>query len=820
MIGVLLDLKYALRRLRRSPGFTTVTILSLALGVGANSAIFTVTNAVLLRSLPVENPSRLAQIQTADRDNPASLSAISLPNFEDLRAQNHVFSDVVATLGATVTLSGRGEARPLPVQLVTANYFETLGVKAARGRTLFADEDRIEGGNPVAVLSHAMWIDQFGADTGILGQTINLNQSSFTVIGVTPEEFKGVVTVGNPDIIWIPMSMHSRALSGTIETNFENRRLRTFRIFGRLKPGTSLEAADAEMKVIAARLEKEYPFANNGHTLAVSPLMDASPTGVGTRTQLVAAAFALSAVAGLVLLIACFNLANMLMARASGREREMSIRAALGADRQRLGKQLLTENLLMAAAGGAGGILLALWGRQALWSFRPPYLQGNAIDLRFDLRVVLFTATATVITGFVFGLMPALRGSRPDVNEALKTGGRGSSASAGSIVQSALVISQIALTVIALGGAGLFIRSMQNAQRIDPGFETQKLFSFGMDLASLRWSADRGIAFQNAVLDRVRNLPGVESAALASSAPFTTGVSRTILKQGQESDPHARGIGMVVNHVSPGYFDTLRIRVLEGRVVNELDRADTVKVVVINQAVANLFWPGESAVGKKLYYLSDPVIRQVIGVVANTVVINFGEIPRPVLYIPVTQNYQPFVSIDARTRGASEPLLAAAIAEVQHMNAGLAVLAPRTIKQQIGQGLWAPRMGAALFGIFGALGLLLAAVGVYGVTSYMVAQRASEIGIRIALGARPEEVLAMVMKQSFRLAIAGVTTGLLGAFVLARFTTGLLFEVSPDDPVTFGSVGLILVAVSTIAAAFPSWRASRIDPILALRSSA
>jgi len=814
---VLRDIRYAFRMLWRDPGFAIVTILSLALGIGANSAIFTVTNAVLLSSLPVADPLRLVQVQTADRDNPKSVSALSLPNFEDVRAKNHVFSDMVATVGALVTLSGRGDARPLPVQLVTANYFDALGVKAYRGRTFFPYEDRTEGGNPVAVLSHAIWIDQFGGDPAIVGQTIVLNQSTFTIVGVTPAEFKGVATVANPDVIWIPMSMHSQALSGTVETNFENRRLRTFRIFARLKSESSIETADAEMKVIAAQLEKEFPFANDGHTLAVSPLDDARLSAAGGRAQLVTAAFALSAVAGLVLLIACLNLANMFLARGSRRAVEMSIRTALGAERRRLGRQLLTENLLVAAAGGLGGILLAFWGRQILWSLRPPSLPVNAIELHFDPKVLLFTAATTLATGLIFGLAPALRGSKPDVNEVLKTGGRGAPGSSGTALRGALVISQIALTVIALAGAGLFIRSMKNAQQIDPGFETNKLFSFGMDMASLRWSSERGLAFQNAVLNRMRAMPGIEAAALASSAPFSAGVSRTILKQGQESEAHPRGTGMAVNHVSPGYFDTLRIRVLEGRVVNELDRADTTLVVVINEAVANLFWPGESAVGKKLYYLSDPVIRQVIGVVANTTVINLGETPRPVLYIPVTQNYQPFVSIDVRTKGAPEPVLAAAIVEVQRMNSALALVGPRTIQQQIREGLWAPRLGAALFGIFGVLGLVLAAVGIYGVTSYMVAQRTCEIGIRLALGATPREVLMSVLGQSLRLTLAGILAGLAGAYFLARFTRSLLFQVSPADPVTLAATALILIAVAGIAGWLPGWRASRIDPILALR---
>jgi predicted permease len=813
------DMKYAVRMLRRSPGFAIVAILSLALGIGANSAIFTVTNAVLLISIPVSDVERLVQIQTADRENPSNLTAISLPNFRDLREQNHVFSDLFAATNATVTLSGRGEAQPLPVQLVSANYFDALGVKSARGRTFFPDEDRTEGGNPVAVLSHAVWVDRFGGAPGIVGQSINLNETPFTVIGVAPPSFKGVAMMADPEIVWIPMSMHSQAVSGTVETNFENRRLRMFSIYGRLQPATSIEAADAEMKVIATRLEREFPFANDGHTLAVTPLTANALSGVGGRTRLVAAAFALSGAAGLVLLIACLNLANMLMARATWREREMGIRAALGAERGRLSRQLLTENLLIAAAGGLGGFLLAFWGRETLWAFRPPFLPANAIELRFDPRVVLFTVAATLLTGFVFGLAPAFRGSRPDVNGILKCGGRGSSGAAGTMLRRALVISQIALTVIALAGAGLFIHSMENAQHIDPGFESRKLFSFGIDLASLHWSAERGIAFQHAVLDRVRGVPGVEAAALASSAPFTVGLGRTILKQGQENEPHPRGTGMAINHVSPGYFDTLRIRVLEGRVINELDRGDTAKVVVINQAVANVFWPGQSAVGKKLYYLSDPVIREVIGVVGTTIAVNFGEVPRPMLYIPLTQNYQPFAAIDVRTKGDPAPVLAAALTEVQRMNGALALVSPRTVQQQIGQGLWAPRMGAALFGLFGIIGLLLASVGIYGVMSYMVAQRTSEIGIRMALGAQPREVVAMVVGESFRLAAIGLAAGFTAAFALAKFVRGLFFELSPADPMTFATVALVLILVTTIAGWIPGRRASRIDPIVALRNS-
>ena len=817
------DIRYGVRTLLRNPGFALVAMLSLALGIGANTAIFTITNAVFLNSLPVQEPSRLAQVQTSDLVTKSAnalfnVSPVSVRNYEDFRVTNDVFTGLAGFVAfGSVTLSGRGDPTPLPVQLATANYFDVLGVKAVLGRTFYPDEDKQPGGNTVAVLSHAMWINKFGGERSLIGQTINLNQTAYIVIGVTPPEFKGTVTVAAPELMWVPISMHSQVLSGALETLFDNRRLRILSLFGRLKPGVEIRQADAAMKTLASRLEREYPLENAGRTAVVTPLAEGTLGFLAPREQLVIAAIALSAVVGLVLLIACFNLANMLLARAARRQKELSIRTALGAGRGRMVRQLLTESMLLAIGGGVGGLVIAVWGRELLWSFRPAVLPPTAIQLTLDPRVLMFTVGMTLITGLVFGLAPALRASSPHVNEVLKTGGRGNTSAMSGGLRKVLVVAQVTLTVIALAGAGLFIRSMQNAQRVDPGFESHNLLSFGMDLSTLRWSPERGVAFQRTVLDEVRSLPGVEAAALASSAPLTGGFLRTVLKQGQESEANPRGNLIMIDFVSPEFFDTLRIPLHDGRAFTEFDRADTAPLTIVNEAAARQFWPGEQVVGRKLYFLGETVMRQVVGLVPNVVTVSLGEVPQPILYMPMAQNYQPFVTVQVRTKGPPEAVLPTALAAVQRMNSSLALVIPNTIQNAIGQGLWAPRMAAALFGIFGALGLTLAAIGIYGVMAYMVAQRTNEIGIRMALGARPGDVLRMVVGESMQLALLGIVIGVVGALALARAAGSLLFGVSTADPVTYAAVSLVLAAAAALAGAVPAWRASRIDPVVALR---
>ncbi|HTS47326.1 MAG TPA: ABC transporter permease [Bryobacteraceae bacterium] len=816
------DLKYGVRTLARSPGFTLVAVLSLALGIGANTAIFTLTDAVFLNPLPVEESSRVLELFTVDHATIATAAnfnrtAMSFKNYLDFRDQNDVFSGLAAFVPAGVTLTGKGEPKPEPAMLVTANYFDVLGVKPMLGRTFLPSEDKKPGGNPVVVLSHTLWTRDFGADPGILGQTISLNLTPYTVIGVAPPGFKATFTVGNPNLVWIPMSMHAQTFAAQIETLFQSRRFRIASVFGRLKPGVQPQQALASLKTIASRLEQQYPRDNNGRTVEVSSLQEAA-LGILPRDQLVIAGVALSSVVGLVLLIACVNLANLLMARSSKRAREMGIRTALGAGRGRIVRQLLTESLLLSAAGGIGGLLIGSLGYQLLWSFRPTFLQQNSLALGMDTRVFVFTVIVALFTGVLFGLAPAVRASTPDLSAMLKTGGRGGTeAWSRSPLRSALVVSEVALALVALVGAGLFIRSMQQVQKTDPGFESKNLFTFDFDVTSRRYSPEQMRQFFRAALDRAQETPGVKSAALSSNPPLGGGVLLTTFAEGQESSPDNRGTLTLINSVSPTFFDTLRIPILTGRLFSDFDRADSARVAVVNEAMQRHFWPRQSAIGKRFRFVNENALRQVVGVVRNTAVLAIGEQPQPVIYLPLEQQSTPFVTLNVRTASAPAAILPAVLARVQSLDNNLVLANPLTIQENLAQGLWAPRMGAALFGIFGLLGMLLASIGIYGVMAYLVAQRTNEIGIRMALGARPSDVLRLVVGHGMKLVLLGIAAGVFSALALTRLMRTLLFDVSPADPLTFVAVSLVLAAVAFVAGWLPALRAARIDPVLALR---
>ena len=816
------DLKYGLRTLTRSPGFAAVAVFSLALGIGANTAIFTLIDTVFLNPLPVAEPARVMQVYTVDHSTKVTAAnltrtPVSFLNYKDFRDQNNVFTGLAAFVPAGVTLTGRGEPKPQPVQLVSANYFDLLGVKAALGRTFLPDEDRKDGGNAVTVLSHSLWVRVFGGDPGVLGRTVQFNLVPYTIIGVAPPGFKGTFTVANPEVAWIPISMHAQVLSGPLEALFNERRLRMINIFGRLKPGLQPAQSLAAMQTIAARLEREYPLANKGRTVEMASLSDAA-LGFLPRNQIVVAGIALTAVVALVLLIACVNLANLLLARSAKRAREMALRTALGAERGRLVRQLLTESFLLAAAGGAAGFLLGWAGCRLLWNFRPSFLPQNSISLQMDWRVFAFTAAVTLLTGILFGLAPASRASIPNLNQILKTGGRGGAEASGhSLLRSVLVVCQIALALIALAGAGLFIRSMERVQKINPGFETRNLFVFNFDLASQPITPDRGRQFLRSVLEKASAIPGVRSTALASNPPLAGGLLRTVLAEGQEAEETQRGTLTVVNAVTPGYFDTMRIPVLDGRPFTDFDRPGQARVAIVNQAMARHFWPSQNAMGKRFRFINERDYFQVVGVAGNSVALAIGETPQPIAYLPLEQNYQPALALHVRTSASPEAVLPAALREVQSLNSNLALTNPNTIHELIGQGLWAPRMGAALFGIFGLLGMALASIGIYGVMAYMVTLRTNEIGIRMALGAQPRDVLRLVVLHGMRLAAVGILLGVAGGLALTRLIRSLLFDVAPYDAPTFATVSLALAGVAFAAGWLPARRAARIDPVVTLR---
>ena len=814
------DLKYSVRMLFKNPGFTIVAVLSLALAIGANTTIFTILNAVLLRPLPVDDIFTLAEMYTIDESNDIdnlNFSPTSYINYLDYRDQNDVFDGLIAVVGTGFTMTGRGDPQGFPGQLVSGDYFNVLGVDAALGRTFLPEEDETLGTHPVAVISHSLWSRQFGSDPALIGDTLTLNGTAFTVVGVTPSGFKGTNTLSSPDRIWVPMSMHEQVIIGTLSEFFEARRALFTQIFGRLKPGTSIDEAEAAMKTIAVRLAEQYPRDNENRTVALVPLAD-SAIGINQRDQVRMAGGLLMGVVGLVLLIACVNLANLLLARATNRAREVGIRTAMGAARTRLFRQLLTESVVLAGLGGASALLVAFWARDILWAFRPPFLNEEAVDLALDPTVLLFTLGVSVLTGIVFGVIPAWKLSDPDLNEVLKQGGRqGAGGIGGGRIRGVLVVSQVALALVALISAGLFVRSMQQAQQIDAGFETDRLFVMGMNLGSQQMGPDRGLPLLKQSLETARAVPGVVNAAVASNPPLSGGFMRSVFMEGQDQVPGQREILTLTNAVSPEYFDTLGIPLLRGRDFNDFDRDEAPLVAIINESTAEKFWPAGDALGESFIFFDHGDYREVVGIVADSLIIQIGEDPRAVIYLPIEQEYSPFVAIQVRTEADPEVVLGTVREEVQALNTNVPITNVTTVEQIFAQGLFAPRMGAALLGLFGLLALALAAIGIYGVMAYSVSQRTHEIGIRMALGAAGQDVVRMLVRQGLTLTGIGLGVGLVAAFFVTRLAASLLFGISATDPLTFAGVVVILGMVGLAACYIPARRATHIDPLDALR---
>jgi len=816
------DLQHGARVLRKSPGFSAVAILSLALGIGANTTIFTVVNAILLHPLPVKDISQVVELDTIDTKthlgfaNAAKLG-LSFRNCQDYQKQNEVLTGVACFTGLPLTWSGGTEARQVNGQMVSANYFDVLGLQPAAGRFFLPDEDTKLSGNNVAVISYSFWTNKLGADPNELGKTLTLNAMPYTVIGVAPKGFKGTFTFGSAEQIWVPTSMYPQILTGFGLEFFNDRRFLNALAVGRLRPGITINQAEASLKTIASQLEKDFPKDNGGRSIALTPLTEAA-VGVNQHDQIALAGTMLMTVVGLVLLIACANLANLLLARAARREREMGLRAALGASRPRLIRQMLTECILLSLIGGVAGLAIAYAGRTVLWSFRPPFIQADSIDLSLDSNVLLFTLGISLLTGLLFGVAPAFKASVPDLADTLKLGGRGGSFGWGrNKLRSLLVVSEIALSLVALVGAGLFVRSMRDAQKMDPGFESKNLFMLAFDLGALHYEEGRGQQFLRAAVERASATPGVKAAAVASNFPLGGGFARTVFPEGESESTGYRGTLTQLDDISIGYFDALRIPLVRGRLFTDADRKETTPVAIISEAMAKKFWPDKDAIGKRFHFFGDTMLREVVGIARDSVVDAIGEVPVPLVYLPVTQDYAPAATLQVQTTGKPEPVIAGVRAQIQSLEPNLAITNVQTIGQIIDQGLWAPEMGAALLTVFGALAMVLAAVGVYGVLAYSVTQQTREIGIRMAMGAERRDVLGLVVGQGLKLTGAGLALGFLIALGLTRQLSSLLFGVSAYDPLTYGGVTLILVIVAFLACYIPARRATRVDPLIALR---
>jgi putative ABC transport system permease protein len=610
--------------------------------------------------------------------------------------------------------------------------------------------------------------------------------------------------------------MKDQVLGGKAKDFFNDRRFLTVGTIGRLKPGVEMSAAEASLRTMATHLETEFPKDNGGRSVALSPLADAA-VGVNDHKRIALAGAMMMGVVGLVLLIACVNLANLLLAQGARRQKEISLRAALGAGRTRIVRQMLTESMLLSLAGGAVGLAIAYAGRSILWSFRPPFIEDSGIDLALDSHVLLFTLGVAIVTGFIFGLVPAVKASRPDLMETLNAGGRG-----GTIgwqrdpLRSLLVIGEMALALITLVGAGLFLHSMQNAQKIDLGFESENLLAMNFDLGALHYEEGRGQQFYRAAIEKVKNSPGVASVSIASNQPIGGGFARTVFPEGRDEASGYRGTLTTVDDITPGYFETLRIPILRGRAFTDVDRKETV-VAIASEAMVKQYWPNEDGLGKRFHFFGDPTLREIVGVVANFVVNEVGEEPQPIVFLPMAQDYVPAATLHVRTTGNPENVVATTRVALQSLDPNLAITNVFTIGQILSQALWAPRMGGILLALFGALALVLSAVGVYGVLSYSVNQQTREIGLRMALGAQRGDVMRLILGQGLRLTVVGLGLGILAALALMRVLVSLLFDVRAYDPSTYTAVTLLLTVVALLACYIPARRAMRVDPMVALR---
>ncbi len=823
MENILQDIRYGVRMLTKRPAFTAVAALSLALGIGANTTIFTIINGLLLTPIPVEQPSTLGMVFMTDSVTGSvggfgGYLPMSFPNYEDIRDQNDVFEEMTAVSFGGGILTGEDEPVQLPGFLVTHEYFDVLGIEPAMGRFFRPDEDENPGTHFVVVISHGLWERQYGADPNILDRTMNINGVPFTIVGVAPQGFTGTVQGLQPDLIWTPFMTYTEILPINFRDWPENRRAGLMTsVIGRLKPGVSHEAADAAIAQIADRLAAEFPEVNSNRGAEVTEFTQLfNPTLQGTASM---TGGVLMGIVGLVLLIACANVANLLLARAASREKEIGVRLALGAGRHRLIRQLLTESVLLALLGAGLGLIMAFWARDLIANVAAGLLAGGGlglnVDMALDANVLGFTFVVALITGVLFGLAPALQSSNPQLSKTLHEGGRGgSSGGRQQLLRSALVVGEIALALVALISAGLFIRNMQAAQDLDPGFETYELATIGLNPAGVGYDQGRSEQYFEEIMERTAALGPVESVAIASAPPLGFGAARTFIPEGWEDN---EGKYTAVTTVSPGYFATLGIPLLQGREFTEFDLAESRPVAIINEATKQLFWPDEDAVGKRFHYITEEIGPiEVVGVVAD-VVSQFGQPVQAISYTPAKQRYQGFMSLHVRTDGDPEPVLTEVQSVIRQVDRDVPTANPATIEQTLANALQQSRVIAGMLGTLGVLGLVLALIGTYGLMSYSVNQRSREIGIRVALGAQGTEVMGLVLRQGLMLVGIGIAVGVLISFGATRLFASLLFGVSTTDWVTFVGVPALLLAVGLVASWLPARKVLAVDPVTALR---
>jgi putative ABC transport system permease protein len=809
------DIRFALRTFTKSPAFAITAVVSLALGIGVNTTIFTIINTLFLNPLPVERVSEIVAVYTIDKNNTSQLGnvlQVSYPNYKDFRDRNSSFSSMAAysfPIAGSVSTGGEGE--PIFVELVTGNYFATLGVRPLLGRLVGTEDDRVPGASPVMVLGHRMWQRQFGGKRDVLGQTVMVNGTVFTVVGVAPEGFRGVNSLFGPDA-WAPVMMYRELLPSQFRSWVDERRALAFNVAARLKPGVTIEQAGAEMVALAKSLETEYPAPNQGRTTTLRPLTTAT-IFPGVREALVLGGAVLMVIVGLVLLIACSNVANLLLARATARTQEIAVRLALGANRSRLVRQLMTENVLLSLIGGALGVLVAVWSLRVIWSTRPSLAPQNFVEPRLDATVLAFTLGISVVTGVVFGLAPAIQSSRASVVGALKDNTRSAGRRRRTFgLGNLLIVGQVALSLVALITAALFLRSSQAASHIDPGFDGEHVAVMTVTPGQQGYEQARGEQFYRDVLTAVRAVPGVTAASWGTNLPLFGFVQRSLFVEGRESLPP---VLTTTIDVDAGYFDTTSIALLRGRDFREADRTGP-PVAIVNDTMARRYWPNSDAVGKRFRFYVEQEYREVVGVVKTVKYATLGEDPQPAAYRPLQQAYSDTAVLYVRAARDPAAIIEPVRRVIHQHDPRIPVQNAQVVKDVISQSLWAVNLAAGLLGVFGLLALVLACVGLYGVMSYSVGQRTREIGLRMALGAGRGDVLGLVLRQGLTLVGAGVVLGVAGALAASRLVRTLLFQ-SPSDPLSFIGASGALIAVAVLASLVPARRASRVDPVITLR---
>ena len=806
------DIKYGVRMLLKSPSFSIVATIALALGIGANTAIFSVVDAVLLRPLPFPNPEQLMTIWESDNQRGQERGSYSYPNFRDLREQNHVFEHVSSYHNSDFIMTGHGEPARLQGAVVNADLFPLIGIAPVLGRGFLAEEDKPGETGRVVVLSQELFQKRFNSDSSVLNQPIILDGTSYTIIGVMPRAFQFPIQ-NEPVELWTTVAGDA---SGK-EPITDQRGAHYMNVIARLKPGVSEEQAQAEVSAIATRLEQQYPDTNTHKGIKLEPALRALVGDVRPALLILLGAVAC------VLLIACANVANLLLARAMSRHKEMAIRSALGASRLRVVRQLLTESVLLSLAGGALGLLLAVWWSDLLVSLGKDDIP-RALQVGLDWRVLGFTLAVSVLTGLVFGLVPALHSARPQLTETLKEGGRGSGEGARrNRIRGVLVIGELAIAVVLLVGAGLLIQSLWRLRQVSPGFNSQNVLTFSVALPEVRYPTDKQALFFHDLVAHIGSLPGVQSASAVTPLPLSG--DRYSLSFETEGRPVAKKdqpSGDFFN-IGLGYFQAMGIPLIKGRDFNESDQHRSTPVIIVTETFVRQHFPNEDPIGRRIkpgissYEGEKSTMREIVGVVGDVKNVSLSREPRPTFYVPQTQ--VPFNQMTIVVRTTSDPhsVISAVTKEVGALDKDLPLFSVKTMDEYLAASIAAPRFNTTLLSIFAAVALVLTIVGLYGVMSYSVAQRTNEIGIRMALGAQTGDVLSLVVGQGLKLVLVGLTIGLASAFGLTHLVASLLFGVTAKDPLTFVAVAVLLGLVALLACYLPARRAARVDPMEALR---